>query len=92
MKKLSLILVGAAFLATAGGLSSQTTPAAPKTAPGAPRTAPATPGKPAVDPMALLKQIKSDNAILLERQDTVLKALDVLGEEARQVRIFAKRG
>lgn len=94
MKTLALAMTLTGFLVFAGGLSSEPTPA-PAATPviGATRTTTApVAAKPAVDPIALLQKIKADNAALIEKQETISKALDVVGEDARQTRIFAKRG
>ncbi len=46
-----------------------------------------------VDPATLqsLQALKAANAALIQRQETLMKRLKVLEEEARQLRIFAKR-
>jgi hypothetical protein len=39
-----------------------------------------------------LQQIKKDNAALLQKQAASLKTLEELARQARQIKIFAKRG
>ena len=44
-----------------------------------------------IDPVAALKEIKAKNTEILQRQETFQKALDVLQEETRQLRIYSRR-